>query len=174
MSVKAIFCKVVLCVLLIGCSSSKISVVSNLIRVDHPVNAIAVAPGRGFMAEAIAIELLNKGFRVIDPAQTSNLMIRLNLTEVDVSLPTGLAALKDAGIDAYLTVMTISNYQGRIESATARVTSTHNGQIIAGVSWQNGWGCAPDSPCDALMSSGTTEAAQEIVVGLAKTLKANQ
>ena len=86
---------------------------------------------------AVGIELSNKGFTVIDSATTSKLMIRLNLNEVEIMRPEGLSKLKAQGIDAFLTVRAAGGYDQQPQSATARVNSTHTGQVIAGIPAQS-------------------------------------
>ena len=71
---------------LVACAGSRISTVSpgNGIKVTQPVKTIAMAPSGGLFADAIAVELANRGFHIIDTAQTSQLLVRLNLNEVEV------------------------------------------------------------------------------------------
>ncbi len=104
-----------------------------------PVKAIALAPGAGLLADAVGVELSNRGFTVIDSASTSQMLVRLNLNEVEISTPQGLTKLKDQGIDAFLTVRAAGE-GGQPQSASARVNSTHTGQVMVGISWQNAWG----------------------------------
>ncbi len=73
-------------------------------HVKHSVSVIALAPGGGMLTDAVGVELANRGFTIIDPSSTSNMMVRLNLNEVEISRPEGLAKLKDQGIDAFLIV----------------------------------------------------------------------
>lgn len=40
---------------------------------------------------------LNRGYTVIDASATSSLLVRLNLSEVEVLRPEGLAKLKEPG-----------------------------------------------------------------------------
>ncbi len=63
------------------------------------------------------------------------------------------------------------SYDNQLESVSARVTSTHTGQIISGVSWQNGDGGVPGSPADRVMRQGLAEAAQTIAKEIAKNLR---
>ena len=160
------------CVLAIsGCASSKVSSVPVSSQAKHLVKVIAFAPGGGLLADAVGIELSNRGFTVIDSSSTSNMMIRLNLNEVEVSRPEGLAKFKDQGIDAMLVVRAAGGYDQHPQSASARMTSTHNGQVLAGVTWQNGFGGAAGSPADRVMRKGLTEAAAEIANALAQRVQ---
>jgi hypothetical protein len=51
------------------------------------------------------------------------------------------------------------------------MNSTHNGQVLAGVTWQNGYGGAAGSPADRVMRKGLSEAAAEIATALAERVK---
>ena len=53
---------------------------------------------------------------------------------------------------------------------TARLNSTHNGRLIAGVSWQNGYGGQAGSMADRMMRSDVSSAAKEIVKELVKNI----
>jgi hypothetical protein len=117
----------------IGCASSQISSIPISAKPTHKVQAIAMAPGGGLLADAVAVELANRGLTVIDPSLTSNLLVRLNLTEIEVARPEGLAKHRDHGIDAYLVVRSAAGADGRPESASARMNSTYTGQVLAGV-----------------------------------------
>jgi hypothetical protein len=128
---------------------------------------IALVPGGGLMADAVGVELANRGFTVIDPASTSNMMIRLNLNEVEIARPEGMAKLRDQGIDALLVVKTAGGYDQQPQSASARMNSTRSGQLLAGVTWQNGYGGMAGSPADRIMRKGLSEAAAEIADALA-------
>ncbi len=158
---------------LAGCASSKVSMAPAVIRASHPVQVIAMAPGGGLLADAVAVELSNRGYMVIDPAATSNLMVRINLSEVEVARPEGLMKLKDQGVDAYLTVRAAGSGDNRPDSASARLVSTHNNRLIAGVSWQNGWGGMEGSVADRTMRKGLSEAAIEIAEALGKSMPGN-
>jgi len=97
------------------------------------------------------------------------MMIRLNLNEIEITRPGGLAKLKDQGIDAFLVVRGGGGYDGQLQSASARMNSTHNGQVLAGVTWQNGFDFgAAGSPADRVMRKGLMEAASEIATALAE------
>jgi hypothetical protein len=116
------------------------------------------------------VELANRGFVIVDPGTTNSLIARLGLTEIEVAQPAGLARLKEQGIDAYLTIRSADGYSGAPASASARLTSTYNGQVLGGLTWQNGWGGAEGSPADRVMRSGLSQAAQQIAEGLVKRI----
>lgn len=155
---------------IVGCSSSQVSKLPISKSGSHPVKAIALAPEGGMLAEAVGIELANLGFTIIDSSTTSKLMVRLGLNEVEIATPQGLRKLKDNGIDAYLTVKSASAYDYQVQSASARASSTHTGRIIAGVTWQNGWGGMAGSIADRTMRKGFAEAAQDIAKNLAQSM----
>ena len=114
--------------------------------------------------------IFNQGFSVYDTAQTSSLLVRLGISEVEVTLPQHLDALRSEGIDAYISARSASGDDGLPQSASVRINSTHTGAIIAGISWQNGWGGQSGSMADRTMRKDLTEAAEEIAEEIAKRL----
>ena len=64
-----------------------------------------------------------------------------------------------------------ASYDGRPQSASVRVNSTYDGTIIAGLSWQNGWGGVAGSMADRTMRKDLTQAATEIAEELTKRLR---
>ena len=125
----------------------------------------------GLLADALGIELSNRGFTVIESTTVSSMMVRLNLNEVEITRPEGLFKLKDQGIDAILVVRGGGGYDQQPQSPSARMNSTHSGQVLAGVTWQNGFGGAAGSPVDRIMRKGLSEAAAEIATALAERVK---
>jgi hypothetical protein len=91
------------CACMSGCGLSHVSSVS-IAGPKTSVRTIAIMPGGGLLADAVAVELMNRGFTVIDAAATSNMMVRLNLNEIEISRPEGLAKFKGQGIEALLVV----------------------------------------------------------------------
>ena len=158
---------------LAGCSSSSISSTRAAAPV-HAVNTVALAPSGGIMADAVGIELFNHGFQVFDTAQTSNLFVRLDLSEVEVARPAGLRALVAEGIDAYIAVRSVAGAGNQPQSASVRVNSTHNGAMLAGLTWENGWGGMAGSIADRTMRSDLSEAADEIAEELAERLRPSE
>ena len=146
----------------VGCSSSKVSQISSLRPLDHPVNRVAVAPSGGVLGDAVGIVLLGGGVDVIDTQQTTNWMVRANLDEYELIRPENLTRLREEGADALLIVRTVAGYDDKPQSATVRVISTHNSSLVAGLSWQNGRGGARGSPADATMRKDIVDAAEEI------------
>ena len=156
--------------LLVSCASSKISSLPISNVPTNPINSIAMAPDGGLLADAVAVDLSNRGYTVIDSATTSKLMVRLNLNEVEITTPTGLSKLRTQGIDALLSVKSAGGYDQQPQSASARVTSTYTGKVIAGVTWQNGWGGQAGPMADRKMRKGLSEAPAEITDALVKGL----
>jgi len=154
---------ILFCVILNGCASSRVTTVRGLI--PKGIN-IALAPSGGILAEAIGIELFNRGFTVIDTNEMSNLMMRYNLTEIEISKPQNLQTLKQAGIDAIMTVKSVSGVDNKPQSASVRLNSTDTWEIIAGVSWENGWGGQAGSVLDRSKRKDITGAAEEIANAL--------
>ncbi|MCK9424965.1 MAG: hypothetical protein M0Q21_02875 [Ignavibacteriaceae bacterium] len=153
-----------------GCAGSSISLVGGK-NPGHPVNVIAINPNSGILGDAIAIEIASYDINVVDPAQLTNIVARLNLNEFEIGTPQNLLKLKDQGIDGYLVVKVASGYDGLPQSASVRLNSTYNGQLIAGVSWQNGYGGQATSMLDRAMRKDVSSAAKEIVAKLIKNIK---
>ena len=151
---------------LAGCASSKVSSLPVSSTTEQSVKVIAFAPGGGVLADAIGVELSNRGLTVIDSAATSSMMIRLNLNEVEITKPEGLNKLKGQGIDAILVVRSAGGHDDNPQSASARMNSTKNGQVLAGVTWQNGFGGQAGSISDRVMRKGLADAAAEIATAL--------
>lgn len=160
-----------------GCGSSKMFVGEGDIKAEdrHSVNTIAMMPGGGLLSDAIAVELFNRGYQVYDTAQTTNLIARQNLiNEFEIAKPQNLHLLKEAGIDAYLSVKATIDYDGTPRNVSVRLNSAVNGKLLAGLTWQNGWGCARGSGCDMSMHKDISETAAEIAKGLAITIEKNR
>ena len=107
-----------------------------------------------------------------DTSQTSSLLIRLNLEEMEVVRPENLARLRTEGIDAYLVCRSAAGRDGLPQSASVRINSTHTGAILSGLSWQNGWGGQAGSIADRTMRKDLSEAASEIARELTARLGA--
>ena len=100
-------------------------------------------------------------------------MARSNLDEVEIALPAGQQEFAKEGIDALLTVSAVGGYDQEPQSASARVQSTKTGQLLTGVTWENGWGGKAGSIADRTMREGLTDAAKEIGTALCKGLRHN-
>lgn len=167
---KLLMFPVVMLSTLAACGTSSVSNMPVANAAPHAIQLLAMTPSQGLLAEAVAVELSNRGYKVFDPVDTSRIMARLNLNEIEISQPEGLAKLRAQGIDALLSVRSAGGYDQMPQSATARVTSTHTGRVIAGVTWQNGWGGQAGSIADRVMRTGLTGAAKEIADGLTRRM----
>lgn len=156
--------------ILVGCASSKMSVSRNPNQPSQKINKIALMPSGGPLADAIGIELLNEGYTVIDTTAVTGYMARYNLNEMELAMPQNISKLSIDGIDAVLLAKTLNGYDGRPEAATAKLVSTSTGQVIFGVTWQNGKGGAQGSPVDGMMRSNLGQAAKSISYGIARAL----
>ena len=156
---------------LAGCSGSKLSVITNVAPPSEPITVIAMAPSGGILADAVAFEFLNYGLQIFDTNQTSNLLVRLNLSEVEVMSPSNLNRLSEEGFNAIIFVRTVAGYDDKPQSASIRVQQTTDGRVVAGVSWQNGSGFMRDSPLDMGQRKDVVEAAEEIAEALARQLR---
>ena len=94
-----------------------------------------------------------------------------NLNEMQISAPKNLLILKEEGIDAFLAVKSAAGYDGLPQSATVRMNSTYDGQVIVGVTWQNAWGGHSGSIADRMMRKDIQQSAAEIAKELVKGIQ---
>ncbi len=113
------------------------------------------------LADAIGIELLNYGFTVVDTEKMTSLMARLNLTEVEMTEPENLRLLASESIDAILLTKSSLRLGTYIQSVTAKIILTENGELVAGTGWTNKYG----------MNITTTKAAPVIAKALSQALR---
>lgn len=156
-----------------GCRGSRTTTINRAARADHPVQSIALNPSGGILADAIGVELVNRGFNVIDTQETSNLLVRMEMGETEFMEPANLAQLRERGIDAILTVRSATNADGMIVNASARLVSAHNSRVLGGVAWENAKSGASGSPADHMAKKGVTSAAKEIVQALLESADLN-
>jgi hypothetical protein len=162
----------VMCLLLVqACASSQVSVLQRSARSSQPLKNVALAPGAGVLAEAIGLELFNAGFTIIDANQAIQILGRAGLTEMELTSSQGFSALHEKGIEAVLVAKSVEGHDGQPQSASVRITSTRDGQTLAGLTWQNGWGGVRGSPADRTMRKDLTEAAREIASELLKQIR---
>jgi hypothetical protein len=159
------------CFAFAGCQAGHVTSAKALPPLPHRVETIALAPSGGVLADAIGVELFGLGFRVVDTAEFSNLLIRDNLSEIEVSQPQNLKLLHERGIDAILVCKAVARDDDRLESASVRVTSARTGELIAGTTFQGGWGGARGSIADSVMASGLNDAAKQIAEALEAMLR---
>ncbi|SRR6266852_2258564 len=153
-----------------GCAGSKMSMAQARGPSRH-VSQIAIAPGSGPFADAIATELFNRGVSVVDASQTASVIARVGLNEFEVTSTRGLSALRESGIEAVLVARGVAADDGTPESGSARVVATEDGAVVAAVSWQNGWGGHRGSIADRTMRKNLSEAASEIADALMQRMR---
>ena len=146
----------------IGCAGTKMSVTQPNVTPVKNIYRIAIAPGSGVLGDAIALELFNMGAHVVDAQETSSIIGRVGLSEFELTTSKGYSLLREKGIGAVLSAKAIMAHDGTPENASVRVTDTSNGDLLAGVTWQNGWGGQRGSVADRVMRANLFEAAQEI------------
>ncbi len=144
-------------VLSVGCASARGATGDTY--ASHGV--VAVAPGGGEVSHAIAIELEQRGYTVVDGPATSRLMSKLQVSELDIAMPQGLSSFAKEGVDAVLFVTTSGSAQD-LQRATVRLTRTRDAQLVAGVNWQNSMGVDKLSGASTGLRKSVTEAAGEI------------
>jgi hypothetical protein len=154
---------------LAGCSLARVSTAGSGSPI--PIKTIAMMPGGGLMADAVAVELANKGFTIIDAASTSSMISRVNAKELEISNPESLSRIRAQGVDAILNVRGAVSTDGEPQSASARMTSTHNNMLIAGVTWQNARAGQEGSIADRTVKKGLSDAAAQIANELAARMK---
>ncbi len=156
---------VILGLLLYSCASSNVSIIGDKVPLANFKN-MALSSNTGMLGQAIANELVGRGYKVQSPGQTSNLMLRLNLNEAEVSKAKALKAFAAEGVDAVIVVSAVGGYDQMPQSASVQIINTNTLNIMAGVNWQNGWGGQQGSIADRLMRKGLTRSAKEIVNAL--------
>lgn len=161
----------ILLLISVGCAGSRISQSISQPYNGPRVRSIALSPGGGVLGDAVGVELFNRGFSVVDPGEAGRLIGRSDLSELEISSGASLEALQGKGIDALLVVKMAAGEDGLPQSASVRLTNTRTQQVIAAISWQNGWGGQRGSMADRTMRKDVAAAAQEIVNGLLKTLR---
>lgn len=169
-NIKELFYCIAIIVLFSACRSAQVSTVGGN-PPNHQVKNIAISTSGGILADAIGIQLVNRGYEVIEPDQVSNLVARNNLHETEISTPQNLKILLDNDIDAYLIVRVSEAKDGYPQSASIRLVSTHTGKLISGTSWQNGYGGQQGSLADRMMRVDINKAAKSIVNALCKNLE---
>ena len=156
--------------LLSGCATSQISIVGNKVSLSSFKN-IALSSNSSMLGQAVANELVGRGYKVQSPGQTSNLMLRLNLDEAEITEPKSLKAFSKEGVDAVIVVSAVGGYDQMPQSASVQIINTNTLDIMVGINWQNGWGGQQGSIADRVMRKGLTRAAKEIVNALDASIK---
>lgn len=157
--------------LLTACATARIAQSMRGSYAGPPIHAIALAPGGGALADSIGVELFNDGITVIDPNQTKAILGHVGISEIQIASPESYAALRRAGVDAVLVVKAVMSQDGTPESASVRLSGTSNGEVIAGLTWQNGWGGMRGSIADRTMRKNLADASSEISSTLMKRMR---
>ena len=158
---------IALALLLVGCAASQVSIVGNKIS-QYSFNNIALSTNNGVLGQAVANEMVGRGYKVQSPGQTNSLMLSLNLNEGEITAPKSLKAFSKEGVDAVIVVSAVGGYDQMPQSASVQIINTSTLDIIAGLNWQNGFAGQQGSIADRLMRKGLTKAAKEIVDGLTR------
>ncbi|WP_405226022.1 hypothetical protein [Lentisalinibacter sediminis] len=145
-----------------ACASSKSTVVPGGTHDGTHITKIAVVSD-SVLADSVGLSLSSRGF-VVSPANSG-------------TDPMGLVSEKqrrplvDAGFDAVLIVRSTNDDEGRPQNANALIYSVDTGQLVTGVTWQNGHGFGiRSSVTNQAMKANQHEAAQEIADDLAKVI----
>ena len=155
---------------MVGCATSQISMVGNKVSLSSFKN-IALSSNSSMLGQAVANELVGRGYKVQSPGQTSNLMLRLNLDEAEITEPKSLKAFSKEGVDAVIVVSAVGGYDQMPQSASVQIINTNTLDIMVGINWQNGWGGQQGSIADRVMRKGLTRSAKEIVNALDASVK---
>jgi hypothetical protein len=149
--------------------SPQISVIKKAEKFDHTIRTIALVSDERDLSGAVKVELLNKGFDVVDVQHSEAITNMSTKSPSDV-----LAALKDMkkAVDAYLSIDTVWANDGFILTANVRLYSVSTGQTILWFSWRNGYGITDGIP-DRIVKKNLTEAAQEITAKLTRNIKSH-
>jgi hypothetical protein len=158
-----------MCIFLVGCAGSSMSIKQSSKPIKK-IETLAIASGSGVLGDAIGLELFNLGIRVVDASQANSIIGHAGLSEFEITTSRGYTVLREKGIDAVLSAKAILANDGTPESASVRITDTQEGDLIAGVSWENGWGGQRGSMADRTMRDNMSQAAQEIAEELFKRL----
>jgi hypothetical protein len=134
-------------------------------RIDGqiPAGKIGLAPGGGVLADAIGVELFQRGFDTVDSVDIGSAVAHDNMNEFSFTSPVTLTELSNQGIDTLLIVKSAGAYDGLPEAATVRIVQTKTGKTIAAINWQNGYGGRQGSIADRTMREGLVAAAKQIV-----------
>ena len=162
---------VIAMVALVACAGSRVTETTRTEYRGVGIRSVAIAPGGGPITDAIGVELFNLGINVVDAEQTMSILGRVGLTEFQITTKESFQALRNAGADAVLVVKSVMANDGTPESAVARLTLTSTSELVAGITWQNGWGGQRGSIADRIMRQNLAEAATQIAKELVKRMR---
>lgn len=150
------------CFMIGGCASARMSQSVRSNYQGPPIDVIAFAPGGGAFADAVGVELFNRGLTIIDPEQTVGILGHVGIAQIQIASPESYAALREAGVEGLLVVKAVMSDDGTPEGASVRLTSTTTSEVVAGLTWQNGWGGRRGSIADRSMRKNLATAAAQI------------
>lgn len=135
-------------------------------RGQYPVKSIAILPGAGALADAVGVELAKRGFVVVQPSATAQMVKGVDFKAVSVPGRADPALVEDLkyqlhsrGVDAFL-IVRADDFVAR-QAATYHLYRTH--PEVSSFSyytwlWQNRDKDRPRSPAEAAAESVTTMA----------------
>jgi len=96
-------------------------------NVVNAIDTIALAPNGGVLADAIRVELINRGFKVIDTNIVADVMAQYNLNKIQIEETSNLLLLKEKGIDALVSVSVkfVTVPEGLLQKANVKMKITH-------------------------------------------------
>ena len=119
-----------------GCVALKTTVFSSKVPLEKPIHTIALMPSGGVLADAIGLELLQFGFDIIDTARVPSILIRDNLSEIELAQPQNLLLLHQDGIEVIIFAKAVAGYDSKPQSINIKIIQTLSGRLLTGVNWQ--------------------------------------
>lgn len=134
---------------------------------DGPtIRTVAVAPGGGLVAEAVAARLQTERLTVVEPNETISILEQAGVTRSQIAGEAGFQELVKHNVDALLVMRSLYGWDGHPQSVSVRLISTRTAEVITSFLWENGWGGELGSVADRIMRRDSAEAAQQIAAGL--------
>ena len=162
--------------LLMACGGSRID--GQTIRMDHPVNCIAISPGSSEIGHGIEQGLVDSELyrgKIVGSDAAVNLLHELGIRSPKATLPENLARLNERGVDAWLRVEASNAVLSDApKTVLVRMASTHSPDQSIEFVWHNAWGGMPGSPADYMMKAGAFKAGKSIAEELARILAEKQ
>jgi hypothetical protein len=153
---------ILLTLILIGCASQNTAVVPAVDYDGPPVQKIALT-NNGLLSDAVGLNLSAKGFAVSPALKGTD--------ESSISDPQQRQLFAEAGFDALLFVKSTDDDEGRPRSATALLYAIDSGNLITGVTWENGYGFGVEgSVTNQMLRADQHEAAEKIATELARVI----
>lgn len=159
---------------LIGCTGAQVKSNFAASIANKPQYRLASASD-SILADAIGSELLQYGFVVVERSRLSAVLDELKLNMNGVLLPENLKKVgRILNVDAlfFTTAYFDANFGSKIGTASVKLVDVESGELLGGINYQNGSGCAAGSPCDSGMKESMPDTAakiaKEIAIGLKK------